>query len=285
MPRVSIVLPTYNRLAYLQEAVASVLAQTFTDWELFIVDDGSTDETCAWVRSLGDARVTLIALEHTGNKSLVRNRGIAIARGEFVAFLDSDDLWAPAKLEKQLGFHASRPQFRWSYTLFNFIDKRGDPIPASRFGALTVCEGWILERIVTTEAKVALPSVMAQRTLLQEAGGFDEACMSAEDLELWLRLAERCECGAMEERLLDVRKHRDDWTQNPAVSVANVRIFRRALRRRHKRRQGAASPPFLGARQVLSCRAVGIPSRQRWAVAQRGRLRASRRAPPAIFAG
>ena len=87
-PVVSIVLPTYNRLPLLREAVASVLTQTLKDWELIVVDDGSTDDTVAWLESIGDARVSVIPEPHTGNRSRLRNLGVARARTQWVAFLD-----------------------------------------------------------------------------------------------------------------------------------------------------------------------------------------------------
>ena len=231
MPRVSVILPTYDRLGYLREAIASVLAQTIEDWELIVVDDGSSDDSCAWVRTLGDTRISLVELPHTGNKAVVRNRGLALATARHVAFLDSDDRWTASKLERQLAFHATFPRYRWSYTLFSFIDGEGQPIEAGRFAPVVAHSGWILERLIAHEARIPLPSVMAERSLLHEAGGFNEAYAYAEDLELWIRLAERGECGVVEERLLDVRKHRRVLTQNPDVSHANVLIFSELERR------------------------------------------------------
>src|SRR5258708_34074473 len=102
-PAISIILPTFNRLKYLRLAVDSVFAQTFADWELLIADDGSDEETRAYLRGLENLpRVKVIWLSHSGNPSAVRNAALREARGDYIAFLDSDDMWMPAKLEPQI---------------------------------------------------------------------------------------------------------------------------------------------------------------------------------------
>jgi glycosyltransferase involved in cell wall biosynthesis len=248
MPIVSIILPTYDRLAYLREAVASVQAQTVPDWELFIVDDGSTDDTAAWVQSLDDTRITLITRAHTGNKAMLRNLGIAAATTTRIAFLDSDDRWPAGKLERQIAFHDANPRVRWSYTGRSFIDGDGAPIPSTRFRAWEPHSGWVLDKVVSHRAAIALPSVMAERSLLREVGGFDESFGSAEDYELWVRLAECAECGVIADELLEVRKHRAILTQRPDVALGFARIYHElALRtsdprlRSEARRREAAS--------------------------------------------
>jgi glycosyltransferase involved in cell wall biosynthesis len=225
-PTVSIILPTYDRLPLLREAVDSVLAQTVSDWELIVADDGSTDDTVAWLEALGDPRIVVLPHEHTGHRSLLRNNGLAIAKADWIAFLDSDDRWVPQKLERHLAFHAANPRYRWSYTGRRFIDGNGAPIPAERFAAWTPHAGNILRQVLTHQASIALPSVMAERALLREVGGFALASWSAEDYELWLRLAERFECGVLAEPLLEVRKHKSTSFQRPEVDLAFAAMFR-----------------------------------------------------------
>ncbi len=113
---VSIILPTFGRLEYLRATVASVYRQTLQDWELIIADDGSDAETRAYLRTLeADSRVRLLWLTHTGIPAVVRNGALREARGEYVAFLDSDDLWAPEKLSRQVAMLRSRPLCGWCY--------------------------------------------------------------------------------------------------------------------------------------------------------------------------
>jgi glycosyltransferase involved in cell wall biosynthesis len=124
------VLPTFNRLEFLQQAIESVYAQTLADWELVIADDGSDLETKQYLQRLAyDPRVTVAWLAHTGKPSMVRNAALLRATGEYVAFLDSDDLWAARKLERQIATLRARIKCRWSYTAFLQVDGTGNPLP------------------------------------------------------------------------------------------------------------------------------------------------------------
>src|SRR5687768_13275178 len=109
VPEVSVVLSTFNRLNYLRESVDSVCAQSFRDWELIIADDGSAEATTDFLSTLADPRIKVLLLQHSGNPATVRNAAIREARGRFVAFIDSDDLWLPLKLERQLAAMAVHP--------------------------------------------------------------------------------------------------------------------------------------------------------------------------------
>jgi len=127
-PTVSIILPTFNRLKYLRPAVESVFSQTFQDWELILADDGSDDGTRAYLRTLSESsRIKLILLPHTGNPGRVRNAALREAKGDYIAFLDSDDLWLPPKLETQIKALRDSPR-RWSYTAFDRIDEFGNQV-------------------------------------------------------------------------------------------------------------------------------------------------------------
>src|SRR5206468_5026028 len=117
-----------NRAAYLREAVDSVFAQTFTDWELIVIDDGSTDATAAYLKSLDDPRVRVIELEHSGIPAKVRNAGLGAATGEFIAFLDSDDRWYPRKLELQVAKCRNDSDSGWCSVHVDFVDDRGAPL-------------------------------------------------------------------------------------------------------------------------------------------------------------
>lgn len=232
-PAVSIIVPTYDRLDYLKEAVHSVLAQTFADWELIVVDDGSTDGTVAWLESLGEARVIVLRHEHTGNRSLVRNRGVARARGRWIAFLDSDDLWLPDKLTVQLKQLAANPTRRWSCTGISFIDEHGAPT-AQRAGAPYVAQsGWILERLLMFTAAATMPTLMVDRSLLDEVGGFDEAFLLREDYELEVRLAAGSEIHALPDALTIVRHHPGRTSSSKRVADLHrgtVLVFQKVAR-------------------------------------------------------
>ena len=228
-PVVSIVLPTYDRLPYLREAVASVFAQSFTDWELLLVDDGSTDGTVEWARGLGDPRVRVTALPHSGALSALRNHGIRKAAGRYVAFLDSDDAWHPAKLERQLAAMRDAGA-RWSYTGYTAIDAVGQGIPAESLPPWRPLGGWILEPLLRLDASVAVPAVVVETDLLREVGGFSEGERFSEHYDLWWRLAERAEYLALAEPLAIIRLHRSTTWRDPAVEESWLRIYARFAR-------------------------------------------------------
>jgi glycosyltransferase involved in cell wall biosynthesis len=126
IPEVSIIIPTYNRASTVVESIYSVINQTFKDFELIVVDDGSTDETIKVVSQILDARINLISLKFNKGASAARNAGIAEAKGDFIAFLDSDDKWLPEKLEIQTNFLRNNPEFSSCSTgYFKFNPKKG----------------------------------------------------------------------------------------------------------------------------------------------------------------
>ena len=127
-PAVSILMPTFNRLEFVPPAIESVFAQSFTDWELIIADDGSGTDTRAYLQSLTHPRVRVLWMAHTGRPPVMLNAALRVARGEFVAFLDSDDVWLPRKLELQVASLRRQPARRWSCTAFALIDAAGRPL-------------------------------------------------------------------------------------------------------------------------------------------------------------
>lgn len=220
LPAVSIVLPTFDRLQFLRPTIASVLAQTLSDWELIIADDGSAEPTQAYLCTLahGDSRVKLALLPHTGKPAEVRNVAVRMAWGRYLAFLDSDDLWHPTKLERQLAALRERPRCRWSYTAYRRVDEH-DEVLAEENGRLWIpCDGDIFEDVVTTRASVRTPSVVvAERTLVLDVGGFDERQLSGEDYDLWMRLAWRSDAALVDEPLVRVRIHADSFSSRDAA--------------------------------------------------------------------
>jgi glycosyltransferase involved in cell wall biosynthesis len=124
-PLVSVVISTYNREAYLREAISSVYAQTHTNWELIIADDSSMNGTREYLASLSDERVRVIQLKHSGSPALTRNSALAHAAGQCIAFLDDDDLWKPEKLSVQIADLMEHPERRWSYTNCDRVNQDG----------------------------------------------------------------------------------------------------------------------------------------------------------------
>jgi glycosyltransferase involved in cell wall biosynthesis len=229
-PAVSIIVPTFNRLKYLRATMASVFEQTFQDWELLIADDGSDADTRAYLQRLdAPPRVTVIWLAHSGRPSVVRNAALRAAQGEFVAFLDSDDVWLPKKLETQIASLRSRTARRWSHTKFILVDESGNPTAWQRTRAWPVPEGWILEKLVKSQTVISVPSVVASRELLEQLGGFDEELVMCEDYDLWLRLAMHSEIDAIDEPLTLVTRH-GEHSGNEIISFQDCRrVFEKML--------------------------------------------------------
>jgi glycosyltransferase involved in cell wall biosynthesis len=226
--QVSIVIPAFNRTRFLALAVQSALNQTYSDWELIIADDGSDEETHRYLQSIASPNVRVVWLPHSGNPSRARNAGAAAARGRYLAFLDSDDEWAPHKLERQLAALRDQPQCRWSYTACRHIDESGCVIPKKRLTAPPAPEGWIFRQLLTLEIGIAMPTVVTERSLFTEAGGFDEQQLFGEFHDLCLRLALKSAVVVVREPLCSVRVHREHYSSDRVADHAGwLRLYQK----------------------------------------------------------
>jgi glycosyltransferase involved in cell wall biosynthesis len=194
--RVSVIIPTYNRAWCLSEAIDSVLAQTFQDMELIVVDDGSTDDTDTILAGYG-GQARLLRQTNQG-VSAARNHGMRYARGDLLAFLDSDDLWHPDKLLRQAAFFDTHPEAMicqseeiWMRRGVRVNPKRRHRKPS----------GWIFEASLAL-CLVSPSAVMMRRGLLEDMGGFDESLPACEDYDLWLRVSLRYPIHLLEEPLV-----------------------------------------------------------------------------------
>jgi glycosyltransferase involved in cell wall biosynthesis len=206
-PLVTVVIPTWNRLPLLRQAVASVVAQTYPAWELVVVDDGSTDGTAAWVRSLGDARISVVEGPRRAHVGRLRNAGVRAGSGTLVAFLDSDDAWLPGKLEAQVSAMRAAGA-RWCYGRYEVMDAEGRPAPR-RAGEFRALSGPIARDLLLDRADVFVGTLLVERALFDEAGGFSEdpRVVRREDWELHVRLAMRADSLALDQTLARVRDH------------------------------------------------------------------------------
>ena len=196
---VSVIIPTYNRARLLERAVNSVLQQTFKDFELIVVDDASEDNT-SQSKFLKDHAGNLLyyCLPSHRGVSAARNFGLQKSRGEWIAFLDSDDEWFPEKLQKHLAWHSAHPGYRISQTQEIWVRKgvRVNP-PKTHKKILGVQFKENLKRCMITPS-----SVMIEKKLLDETGGFNEDFPGCEDYDLWLRITGRYPVGLVDEFLL-----------------------------------------------------------------------------------
>jgi len=186
-PIVSVIIPTYNRKDLLERAIKSVLSQTFQDWELIIVDDGSTDETRDLVENFQrvDPRIKYIWQNNSGAPAKPRNVGILNSSGEYIAFLDHDDEWLPIKLEKQLIMLESLPEVAFvSCNVIVLSPKKNEFIVSPKYKGEKFVKKILEKNLILTAS-----SVVIKRWVFEKVGLFDENFKFADDWDMWLRIA------------------------------------------------------------------------------------------------
>jgi len=197
-----VILPTWNRRRRLEEAIASVLAQTYTDYEILVVDDGSTDGTREMVEERYPGRPVVYRFQENRGSSAARNAGIRAAKGELLAFLDSDDLWLPRKLELQVPLFDRSPAVGFVFCGSAKIDDAGGVLelrkPTAAYRGRAV-GAMIRHNMMPT------PTVVFRKRLVSEAGYMYEDLSFGEDWNYWLRVAARCEVDFVPETLVHFR--------------------------------------------------------------------------------
>jgi glycosyltransferase involved in cell wall biosynthesis len=220
-PLVSAIIPVYNRVAMVAAAISSVLAQDWKRLELIVVDDGSDDGTPEMVRQRFGSRVRLLSLPCNRGVSHARNQGFALSRGDFIAFLDSDDLWQPAKTSRQVAFMQAAPEMLISQTDEIWIrhGRRVNPCRHHHKPAGEIFPA-CLERCVVTPS-----AVMMRREFFARVGLFDESLPACEDYDLWLRTA-ACglEVGLLPEKLLTRHGGHPDQLSSSIPALDRYRI-------------------------------------------------------------
>ncbi|BAT54331.1 putative glycosyl transferase [Nostoc sp. NIES-3756] len=219
MPKVSVVIPAYNAMKYLPATVESVLQQTFSDIEVLIINDGSTDNIIEWTAQITDPRVRVISQENKG-LSGARNTGITNSCGEYIAFIDADDLWLPTKLEKQVKCLDDSPQAGLVYTWTAWTDESGKPtgvIVASNV------EGYVWEQMVVNDKISNGSSAMVRRICFDQVGLFDTELTSSEDRDMWIRLAAHYHFAVVKEPLTLYRRHSQSMSKNRPKMLKNIR--------------------------------------------------------------
>ena len=214
-PRVSVVIPAYNAEAFIQRTLASVLGQEYAELEVLVVDDGSTDDTPDIVETFRD-QVRLIRQANSG-VAVARNRGIAEARGEFVAFLDHDDVWYPQKLGLQVALLDARKDVGLVYANAQFIDQ-SDRRMWTYLAPTRLHRGAVVTALFL-DCFIPLLTVVVRRHLLSELGGFVNRWHIAEDYDLFLRLAEVVQVDYVEGVVAGYRVHPGNLSRNYAQRI------------------------------------------------------------------
>ncbi len=200
-PRVGVIVTSYNYGRYLGQALDSLVAQTWTDFEVLIIDDGSTDDTPEVAQAyLGDTRFRYLRTDHVGQPA-AKNLGIAATRAPLLGFLDADDRWHPTKLALQMALFEADPELGVAYCLPRVIDDAGRAID---YLPPRPARGWVLPQMLVQNF-VCFSSVMVRRDVFDRVGVFNEQIPLAIDYELWLRVAARTRFDYVDQALVDYR--------------------------------------------------------------------------------
>ncbi|MBT1070840.1 glycosyltransferase family 2 protein [Pelotalea chapellei] len=188
MPRVSVITPTFNCASFIERALQSVVDQTYSDLEIIVVDDGSTDETAALLERW-KGKVTYLSQSNAG-PSAARNLGISRSNGEFIAYLDADDMWCPGKLEQQVAFLDLHPECGLVHSDLYIIDEQDNPIQPNWYQLRqnAAVSGHCLKALLKGCA-IQVPTVLERRSCHDRSGGFDTRFHQSEDYLHWIRAA------------------------------------------------------------------------------------------------
>ena len=219
MPQVSIVITAYNLMAYLPETIANVLQQTFTDFEVIVVNDGSTDNTAQWVSQIEDSRMRLISQSNMGLSGAC-NTGVKNATGEYITFLDADDLWEPTKLAQQVEILDNYPEVSIVSTWVTYINETGES--TGRIVKPTA-EGYIWQQMIEVNQIECGSVIMLRRSCFDRVGLFDTNLKSyVQDWDMWLRLALHYQFKLIPQPLVYYR-------QRPSSSSRNLAAMERSF--------------------------------------------------------
>lgn len=229
-PLVSIIIPTYNRAQFIAAAIHSIIHQTYTNFEILVIDDGSGDNTKNIVQSFNDVRIFYFFQQHNGRSS-ARNLGILIAKGKYITFLDSDDLYLPEKIEKQVEYLESNLQYSMIYSSAQCIDEQGSQL---NYTYQAIDSGWIYEKIAYfLPVTIILPTVMVRKEIFQEIGAFDEKMDRFEDVDMWRRISKKFMIYAMPDVTCLIRTHSDNHikNQNPEKIIESLEYYKKKILR------------------------------------------------------
>lgn len=226
MPRVSVIIPTYNYAQFVEQAILSVLAQTYKNFEIIVVDDGSTDTTAQRLQPYTDqGEITYL---YQPNKGLpgARNTGIRHSQGEFIAFLDADDIWTPDKLQLQVELFDRQPELGF---IFGNSRKFLGSLASRRtsFEDISPSHGDVTAELLQ-RSFLPMPTVIVRRSALEAVGLFDETLDSCEDLDMWLRLSLRFKAGYVDQVVAWYRLHSLSMSSNfEKIATRRLRVIKK----------------------------------------------------------
>jgi glycosyltransferase involved in cell wall biosynthesis len=261
MPLVSVIIPTYNAARTIQETVESVLQQTLSDLELIIINDGSQDNTVEVLSKIDDPRLKVFSFPN-GGVAVSRNRGLEKATGDYIAFLDADDLWTPNKLEAQYRALQANPQAGVAYSWTDYIDEAGNYIAPC---AQATNSGNLYKLLLLADVIGSGSNPLVKAEAIAKVGPFDPAVVPTEDWDMWLRLAEHFEYVAVPETHVLYRQVANSGSSNMhKMEMSSLRVLDKVFTRSPDVIQSIEKACFGNRYKCFAWKALeGIPDRNK----------------------
>ena len=244
MVKVSVIIPAYNAERYIREAIDSVLNQTFKDFEIIVIDDGSTDNTSKILESYGN-KIRWKSQENKGQAS-AQNEGIKIAKGDYLAYLDADDIYFPKILETQVKYLDKHSDAGLVYSDYYQIDDKK---------ILKIAKSQPFDYLLLLQNNyICKSTVMHRRECLVCANLFDESINGRDDWDMWVRISEKFKAGYINKPLVKYRVHEDSWTHSLPNEQDNLRYCHiKIIKKTYKRR----GKPFWLKIQIIRTMVIG----------------------------
>jgi glycosyltransferase involved in cell wall biosynthesis len=219
MSTVSVIMPAYNAAKYIGEAIDSLLHQSFTDWELILVNDGSSDETLSIAQSYSDPRIKITSQANQGEAG-ARNTGLNLATGKYISFLDADDLYLPNALDSFVGYMEAHPDVAVAYSDGFICNIAGEPLMRLTEIRAGIAEGFILESVVLSTIIITVPlcTVLRRTAVESQKFRFDQNLGYGTDWDFWIRISRFVQFGYLDELTCKYRVHQTNMTRVSGVA-------------------------------------------------------------------
>ena len=258
---ISVIVPVFNGELTIQETINSILNQTFENIEVIISNDGSTDSTLEIVSNISDSRIKILSYPNAG-VSASRNRGIYQAKGEYISFMDADDLWTPDKLELQWQALQDNPQAAVAYSWTDYIDESSKFLKSGR---RIKVNGDAFSKLLVTNFLENGSNPLISKKALEKVGGFDELLPVAEDKDMWLRLAANYEFVCVEKPQILYRSSMNSLSSNlKNMEATSLKVIERAFSNpKAEKLQHLKKQSLSHLYQYLTFKAIEAPPKQR----------------------
>jgi glycosyltransferase involved in cell wall biosynthesis len=219
MVNVSVIMPAYNAAKYIAEAIESLITQSFEDWELILVNDGSTDETLSIAQGYSDPRLKITTQKNQGEAG-ARNTGLELATGKYISFLDADDLYLPNALNSFVGYMDSHPEIDIAYSDGFICNTHGEPMMRLTEIRENIVEGYILESIVLSTIIITVPlcTILRRAAVESKPFRFDQNISYGTDWDFWIRISKYAKFGYINELTCKYRVHQTNMTRVNGVA-------------------------------------------------------------------